>query len=235
MSAHSKRWKALNEKHDREALFELSSAVTGVKESATAKFDETVELAFYLGVDPRHADQQVRGSVSLPHGTGKQLRVIAFCKSSDQIAAAQAAGATEAGAEDLVKKVSEGWLDFDAAVASPDMMAQVGKLGRVLGPRGLMPSPKAGTVTPDVGKAVEEIQKGKIEYRVDKHANLHVPVGKASFTEEQIIENAGAVIHAVIKARPSACKGTYLKSCAMSSTMGPGFRLDLAALQSQFK
>jgi large subunit ribosomal protein L1 len=235
MSRHSKRWKTIHEKHDRTQLYDFDFALKGVKEGATAKFDETVELAFLLGVDPRHADQQVRGSVSLPHGTGKDLRVIAFCKSSDQIEAAKAAGAVEAGAEDLVKRVSEGWLDFDAAVASPDMMAQVGKLGRVLGPRGLMPSPKAGTVTPDVGKAVEEIQKGKIEYRVDKNANLHVPVGKASFTIEQLTENAGAVISAVVKARPSACKGTYLKSCAISSTMGPGFRLDPTSIQGQFR
>ncbi|HNR31656.1 MAG TPA: 50S ribosomal protein L1 [Candidatus Hydrogenedentes bacterium] len=235
MAKMSKRSRALRANHDTTRHVTLSEAAQAVKKSATAKFDETIELAFYLGVDPRHADQQVRGSVSLPHGTGKKIRVVAFCKQIEQVNAALEAGAMEAGAEDLVKKVEGGWVDFDAAVAAPDMMAQVGKLGKILGPRGLMPSPKAGTVTPNVSQAVAEILKGKIEYRVDKNANLHVPVGKASFSTEQIEENAGAVIAAVIKARPAACKGTYLKSCAMSSTMGPGYRLDPAALTTQFK
>ena len=177
----------------------------------------------------------VRGTVSLPHGTGKQVRVVVFCKETDQINAAKEAGAIEAGAEELVQKVQGGWTDFDVAVASPDMMRDVGKLGKVLGPRGLMPSPKAGTVTPKVGDAVAEILKGKIDFRVDKNANIHVPIGKASFTAEQIQENASAVIDAVVKARPSACKGVYLKSCCMSSTMGPGFRLDAPSLVSQFR
>lgn len=230
----SKRTAANQEKARKKPVYDLHDAAAGVKECATAKFDETVELAFFLGVDPRHAEQMVRGTVSLPHGTGKKVRVIVFCKQAEQQAAAKDAGAMEVGAEDLVAKVSGGWTDFDVAVAAPDMMGEVGKLGKVLGPRGLMPSPKAGTVTPKVGDAVREIQKGKIDFRVDKNANMHVPVGKASFTAQQIEENAAAVIGAVVKARPSACKGTYLKSCTISSTMGPGFRLDAGSLMGQF-
>ncbi len=230
MSVASKRRRQLADRHDRTKVYGLEEAANGVKECATAKFDETVELAFLLGVDPRHADQQVRGSVTLPHGTGKTLRVVAFCKQTEQIEAAKVAGAIEAGAEDLVKRVEGGWLDFDATVAAPDMMGLVGKLGRVLGPRGLMPSPKAGTVTPNVGQAVEEIQRGKIEFRIDKNANIHVPVGKASFGTDQIAANANAVIEAIVRAKPSACKGTYMKSCSLSSTMGPGFKLDPTAL-----
>jgi len=235
MPKASKRVQTFRSKVDRQKRFSLEEAVTGVKEAASAKFDETVELAFLLGVDPRHADQMVRGSVSLPHGTGKEVRVVVFCKQEAQIEAAKAAGAVEAGGDELVTKVQGGWTDFDAAVAAPDMMGQVGKLGRVLGPRGLMPSPKAGTVTPNVGDAVTEIRKGKIDYRVDKNANIHVPVGKVSFSEDQLRENATAVIEAIVKARPSACKGTYLRGCAMSSTMGPGFRLDPAVLTSQYR
>lgn len=233
MARLSKRT-ATNQKIARQKLYHsLAEAASGVKQCATAKFDETIELAFFLGVDPRHAEQMVRGTVSLPHGTGKKVRVIVFCKQAEQQAAALEAGAMEAGAEDLVAKVQGGWTDFDVAVASPDMMGEVGKLGKVLGPRGLMPSPKAGTVTPKVGDAVREIQKGKIDFRVDKNANMHVPIGKASFSAKQIEENASAVIGAVVKARPAACKGTYLKSCTMSSTMGPGFRLDAASLVGQ--
>ncbi len=230
MAHRSKRYTAVREKIGRDQTFSLAEAAAGVKECATAKFDETIELAFFLGVDPRHAEQMVRGSVSLPHGTGKSVRVVVFCKQEAQQAAAREAGAEEVGAEELVAKVQGGWTDFDAAVAAPDMMRDVGKLGRVLGPRGLMPSPKAGTVTPDVGEAVKDIKKGKIDFRVDKNANIHVPVGKASFAKEQIEENAAAVIETIVRARPSACKGTYLKSCAISSTMGPGFRLDPAVL-----
>lgn len=235
MAKVSKRRRALAEKNLKQVGCTLEEAAAGVKECATAKFDETIELAFTLGVDPRHADQMVRGSVSLPHGTGRQVRVVVFCKETDQISAAKEAGAIEAGAEELVEKVQGGWTDFDVAVAAPDMMRDVGKLGKVLGPRGLMPSPKAGTVTPNVGEAVGEIMKGKIDYRVDKNANIHVPIGKASFTAEQIKENAAAVIESVVKARPVACKGTYLKTCSMSSTMGPGFRLDAPSLVSQFR
>lgn len=234
MAQLSKRTVALQQKARQKVYYSLPEAAAGVKECATAKFDETIELAFYLGVDPRHADQMVRGTVSLPHGTGKKVRVVVFCKQAEQQKAALEAGAMEAGAEELVAKVQGGWTDFDVAVAAPDMMGEVGKLGKVLGPRGLMPSPKAGTVTPKVGDAVREIQKGKIDFRVDKNANMHVPIGKASFSAKQIEENAAAVIGAVIKARPAACKGTYLKSCTISSTMGPGFRLDAAALAGQF-
>lgn len=229
----SKRVKAFAGKVNPAKLHSINEAAAGAKECATAKFDESIELAFLLGVDPRHADQMVRGSVSLPHGTGRVARVVVFCKQADQIAAAQAAGAEAVGAEDLVQKVQGGWTDFDSAVASPDMMALVGRLGKVLGPRGLMPSPKAGTVTPNVGQAVTDIKKGKIEFRVDKNANIHVPVGKAFFSPEQIQENAIEVIRAIIKAKPSSCKGIYLKSCCMSSTMGPGFRLDVASLTGQ--
>ena len=231
----SKAYRAAAEKIDEAKVYAPLAAVRLAKESASAKYDETVEVAMRLGVDPRKADQMVRGTVSLPHGTGKQVRVVVFCKETDQINAAKEAGAIEAGAEELVQKVQGGWTDFDVAVASPDMMRDVGKLGKVLGPRGLMPSPKAGTVTPKVGDAVAEILKGKIDFRVDKNANIHVPIGKASFTAEQIQENASAVIDAVVKARPSACKGVYLKSCCMSSTMGPGFRLDAPSLVSQFR
>ncbi|MGI6461721.1 MAG: 50S ribosomal protein L1 [Candidatus Hydrogenedentales bacterium] len=235
MSIKSKRRKALNEQNLKQIACTLEEAATGVKTCATAKFDETVELAFTLGVDPRHADQMVRGTVSLPHGTGKQVRVVVFCKETEQINAAREAGAVDAGAEELLQKVQGGWTDFDVAVSTPDMMREVGKLGRVLGPRGLMPSPKAGTVTAKVDEAVSEILKGKIDFRVDKNANIHVPIGKASFAVEQIQENAAAVVEAVVKARPAACKGTYLKNCSMSSTMGPGFRLDAPSLVSQFR
>ncbi len=233
MAKLSKRRKALEGKVDPNRLHNIEEATEKSKECASAKFDESVDLAFLLGVDPRHADQMVRGSVSLPHGTGKIARVVVFCKQADQIAAAKEAGADAVGAEDLVQRVQDGWTDFDSAVASPDMMALVGRLGKVLGPRGLMPSPKAGTVTPNVGQAVTDIKKGKIEFRVDKNANIHVPVGRASFTKEQLKENVVEVIRAIIKAKPSACKGVYLKSCCMSSTMGPGVRLDVASLASQ--
>ncbi len=234
MATVGKRMRSVREKVDPDQRYNLDEAIGKVKECATAKFDETVELAFLLGVDPRHAEQMVRGSVALPHGTGKNIRVVVFCKQPSQIEEAKAAGAIEAGADELVERVTGGWTDFDAAVAAPDMMGQVGKLGKVLGPRGLMPSPKAGSVTPNVGKAVEEIKKGKIEYRVDKNANVHVPVGKASFTADQLRENASAVIESIVKAKPSAVKGTYLKSCAISSTMGPGLRMDPVALVAVF-
>lgn len=233
--AKAKRINALRETAQAKPFHTLTEATEGVKAGANAKFDETIELAFYLGVDPRHAEQMVRGSVSLPHGTGKAVRVVVFCKQEQQQEEAKTAGAMEVGAEDLVKKVADGWTDFDVAVASPDMMGGVGKLGRILGPRGLMPSPKAGTVTPKVAEAVSEVLKGKIDYRVDKNANIHVPVGKASFDVSQIRENASSVIRSVIKARPSACKGTYLKACTISSTMGPGFRMDPVSLTAEVK
>ena len=235
MAKLTKRIKAIQEKAPEGKIYTLADSAALAKECATAKFDETIELAFFLGVDPRHADQMVRGSVSLPHGTGKNVRVIVFAQQEEQVAAAKEAGAEEVGAEDLAKKIADGWTDFDAAVAAPDMMRHVGRLGKVLGPRGLMPSPKAGTVTPKVGEAVAEIKKGKIEFRVDKNANIHVPIGKASFSVEQIIENAKSVIGTIIKARPAACKGTYLKTCCISSTMGPGLKMDPAALNAEIK
>jgi large subunit ribosomal protein L1 len=235
MGKLSKRQQKLQELVEEGRKYTIEEAAELIKKSATAKFDETVEVAFRLGVDPRHADQMVRGSVSLPHGTGRSVRVIAFCKQEDQQNAAREAGAEAVGAEDLVEKVQGGWTDFDAAVAAPDMMSLVGRLGKVLGPRGLMPSPKAGTVTPDVGQSVADIKRGKIDYRVDKLANIHAPIGKASFTGQQIAENASALIEAVVKARPTACKGTYMRGCAISSTMGPGFKLDTAALTSRFR
>ena len=235
MAKTSKRHTAVRSKVDEDRRYPLEECVQLIKECATAKFDETIELAFLLGVDPRHADQMVRGSVSLPHGTGKTVRVIVFCEQEDQIAAATEAGADEVGAEELVSKIQGGWTDFDAAVATPGMMRLVGRLGKVLGPRGLMPSPKAGTVTNEVGQAVQEIKAGKIEFRVDKNSNIHVPIGKASFSQEMIRENAERVLETIVKARPSACKGTYLKACAMSSTMGPGIRMDAPAIMAQFR
>ncbi len=228
--AQSKRTVTNSTKRDPEKKYPLTEAIVGVKACANAKFDESVDLAFHLGVDPRHADQMIRGSVSLPHGTGKKVRVIVVCKQDAQAAAAREAGADEVGGDDLVAKIQAGWTDFDAMIAAPDMMGSVGKLGKVLGPRGLMPSPKAGTVTPNVANAVKEIKKGKIDFRVDKNANIHVPVGKASFSEVQIGENASAVIGAIIKAKPASAKGVYLKSCTVSSTMGPGYKLDTTQL-----
>ncbi len=231
----SKRAATNATKRDPEQKYSLPEAVTGLKACANAKFDESVDLAFHLGVDPRHADQMIRGSVALPHGTGKNVRVVVACKQEAQAAAAREAGAVEVGGDDLIAKIAAGWTDFDAMIAAPDMMGSVGKLGKVLGPRGLMPSPKAGTVTPNVGNAVKEIKKGKIDFRVDKNANIHVPVGKASFSEQQINENAGAVIGAIVKAKPSSAKGIYLKSCTISSTMGPGYKLDTAKLQAELE
>lgn len=230
----SKRLRANWEKIDRHKLYELEEAVTLVKETANVKFDESVDLAFLIGVDPKQADQMVRGTVSLPHGLGKTVRVVVFAK-GEKVAEAQAAGADYVGDEDLIKKVQEGWIDFDATVATPDMMRDVGKLGRVLGPRGLMPTPKAGTVTQDVAKAVQEIKAGKIEYKVDRNANIHVPIGKVSFPADHLIANASTAVEAIIRAKPSAAKGTYLKAVAMSSTMGPGVKLDPQALLKRYR
>ena len=206
---------------------ELKDAVAFVREHAKAKFNETIELSARLGVDPKHADQMVRGTVVLPHGTGKQVRVLVFAK-GEKISEAEAAGADEVGSDELVEKVRGGFLDFDRAIATPDMMSQVGKLGRILGPRGLMPNPKAGTVTFDVGKAVKDVKAGKIEFRVDRGGNLHVPVGKASFEAQQLEENIRAFMAEVIRLRPAAAKGTYIRNVTVSSTMGPGVRLDAA-------
>ena len=205
--------------------YDLSEAVELVKQTAKAKFDETIELSVRLGVDPRHADQQVRGAVVLPHGTGKKVRVLVFCK-ADKEAEAQAAGADFIGGEEMIAKIQEGWLDFDVAVATPDMMGLVGRVARILGPRGLMPNPKSGTVTPDVTKAVNEIKAGKVEYRVDRSSIINVPVGKASFEAAQLDENISVLMDAIVKAKPASAKGAYLKSVAISSTMGPGIRLN---------
>ncbi len=215
---------------DRATLYDAAEAISLVKKSAVAKFDETVEAHIRLGVDGRHADQQVRGAVVLPHGTGKTVKVLVFAK-GDKVAEAEAAGADYVGGEELVPKIqNEGWVDFDVVVATPDMMGVVGRLGRVLGPKGLMPNPKAGTVTMDVTKAVKDIKAGKIEYRLDKTNIIHVPVGKASFTEEQLSDNFQTLMGAIIKAKPSAAKGQYLKSVVLASTMGPGVKLNTAKL-----
>lgn len=215
---------------DRMTTYEAAEAASLVKKCASAKFDETIEAHIRLGVDGRHADQQVRGAVVLPHGTGKTVRVLVFAK-GPKAEEALAAGADFVGAEDLVPRIQkEGWLDFDVVVATPDMMGVVGRLGRILGPKGLMPNPKAGTVTMDVTKAVNDIKAGKIEYRLDKTNIIHCPIGKVSFTEEQIADNFQTLIEAIIKAKPAAAKGQYLKSVVISSTMGPGIKLNTAKL-----
>ena len=207
-------------------VYTVEEAIELVKKTATAKFDETIELHVRLGVDPKYADQQVRGAVVLPHGTGKTVKVLVFAKGA-KVDEALAAGADYAGGDELVPKIqNEGWLDFDVVVATPDMMGVVGRLGRVLGPKGLMPNPKAGTVTMDVAKAISDIKAGKIEYRLDKANIIHVPVGKVSFTEEQLNENFQTLINAIVKAKPAAAKGQYLKSVVIASTMGPGVKIN---------
>ena len=212
---------------EKTKTYDLEEAVALVKKTASAKFDETIEAHFRLGVDGRHADQQFRGAVFLPHGTGKSLKVLVFAK-GNKVDEALAAGADYAGGDELVPKIqNEGWLDFDVVVATPDMMGVVGRLGRVLGPKGLMPNPKAGTVTMDVTKAINDIKAGKIEYRLDKSNIIHVPVGKASFTEEQLTDNFQTLIDAVVKAKPAAAKGQYIKSLVVASTMGPGVKLNV--------
>ncbi len=213
---------------DRAATYDVAEAVSLVKKSASAKFDETIEAHIRLGVDGRHADQQVRGAVVLPHGTGKTVRVLVFAK-GDKVDEALAAGADYAGGEELIPKIqNENWFEFDVVVATPDMMGVVGRLGRVLGPKGLMPNPKAGTVTMDVTKAVNDIKAGKIEYRLDKTNIIHVPIGKASFTEEQLTDNFNTLIDAITKAKPSAAKGQYYRSVTITPTMGPGVKLNTA-------
>ena len=226
----SKRYVEAAKLVDTLQTYEVSEAVTLVKKSASAKFDETVEAHLRLGVDGRHADQQVRGAVVLPHGTCKKVRVLVFAK-GDKVTEAEAAGADHVGGDELVPKIqNEGWLDFDVVVATPDMMGVVGRLGRLLGPKGLMPNPKAGTVTMDVTKAVQDIKAGKIEYRLDKTNIIHVPIGKASFSEEQLAENFKTLIDAIVKAKPAAAKGQYLRSVTISSTMGPGVKLNTVKL-----
>ncbi len=207
----------------------LPLAVKLLKQTAVAKFDETIEVAARLGVDPRHSEQQVRGTVVLPHGTGKKVRVLVLTR-GDKEREAREAGADHVGFEEFIKKIQEGWTEVDAIVATPEVMGEVGRLGRVLGPRGLMPNPKSGTVTFDVAKAVRDLKAGKIDFRVDKNGNVHVPVGKASFSEEALLENLSTFLRELLRARPAAAKGTYLKSVTVSSTMGPGIRLEPSAL-----
>ena len=223
-----KRARALNEAVDRDALYDLNEAVTMVKGNANAKFDETIELAINLGVDPRHADQMVRGMVELPHGTGKSVRVAVFARDA-KAEEAKEAGADVVGAEDLMEAVQNGQMDFERVIATPDMMAVVGRLGKVLGPRGLMPNPKLGTVTPDVATAVKAAKAGQIEFRVEKAGIIHAGVGKASFSEDQIRENISAFINAINRAKPSGAKGTYMQRVSVSSSMGPGVKINVAS------
>ncbi|MBN1827439.1 MAG: 50S ribosomal protein L1 [Candidatus Eisenbacteria bacterium] len=226
MAKTGKRYRAAVDKVDRLKRYDMEAALQLLKENATSKFDETVELAARLGVDPRHSDQQMRGTISLPHGTGKTVRVLVFAKGEKE-KEAQEAGADFVGSTDMVEKIQGGWIDFDAIIATPDMMKDVGKLGRVLGPRGLMPNPKSGSVTFDVGKAVREVKAGRIQYRTDKTGNIHVPVGRASFPAERLAENIRTVIGELQRAKPSVAKGTYWKNVTLSTTMGPGIRLDI--------
>jgi large subunit ribosomal protein L1 len=219
---------------EEDKAYSVEEAVDLAKRVAHAKFDETVELAVRLGVNPKHADQMVRGAVLLPHGTGKSVRVIVFAKGEKEREAREA-GADIVGAEDLVEKIQGGWLEFDTAVATPDLMGQVGRLGKVLGPRGLMPNPKVGTVTFDVARAIREVKAGKVEFRVDKAGNVHVPVGKRSFQAGHLAENASAIIEALVKAKPAAAKGQYLRSITVSTTMGPGVHVDVQRIASQYK
>jgi len=231
MSGNGKSYRAALAKLDRSQRYLLEDGLSLVKETARAKFNETVEMAVRLGVDPRQADQNVRGTVSLPHGMGKTVRVLAFAKGEKE-KEAQEAGADFVGAEDLIKKISDGWFDFDKAVATPDMMAAVGRIGKVLGPRGLMPNPKTGTVTVDIGKAVKEIKAGKLEFRVDKAGIVHVPVGKASLNPEQLIDNARAVLVSILRAKPASAKGNYVRGVTVSTTMGPGIKIDLSQVRA---
>jgi large subunit ribosomal protein L1 len=222
---HGKHYRKVSEQVDRAKLYHPAEAVKLAKQTTTAKFDATVEVAMRLGVDPRKADQMVRGVVNLPHGTGKTARVIVFA-AGDKAAEAEAAGADVVGSDDLVARIQEGWLDFDAAIATPDQMAKIGRIARILGPRGLMPNPKTGTVTMDVSKAITEIKGGKITFRVDKHSNLHMIIGKASFSEEALIDNYAAVLDEVLRSKPSAAKGKYLRKVFVTTTMGPGIPID---------
>ncbi len=225
---HGKKYIESAKKIERARLYDTAEALGLCVESAKAKFDETVEVHVRLGVDSRHADQQVRGAVVLPNGTGKSVKVLAFAK-GDNVQKAQDAGAEYVGAEDMMQKIlQEGWMDFDIVIATPDMMGIVGRLGKVLGPRGLMPNPKAGTVTPDIAKAITEAKAGKIEYRLDKTNIIHCPIGKASFGTEKLQENFDTLMGAIVKAKPAAAKGQYVKSCVVSATMGPGIKINPA-------
>jgi large subunit ribosomal protein L1 len=215
-------------------VYSLEEASNLIKQAAFAKFDETVEMSLSLGVDPKRADQMVRGTTVLPHGTGKKNRILVIAKGEKEQEAREA-GADYVGSDDLLKKIQEGWLDFDSMIATPDMMGSVGKIGKVLGPRGLMPNPKTGTVTFEVGKAIQEIRKGRVGYKVDKAGNVHVPIGKVSFQAQHILENARTVFDSIVKAKPSSSKGKYVKSATLSSTMGPGIPLDSVGIAKQIK
>src|SRR5690348_8335628 len=223
----SKAYRAAEEQIEAQKLYSPAQAVQLAKSTSKTKFDPTVEVALRLGVDPRKADQMVRGTVNLPHGTGKTARVLVFA-TGDRAEEARAAGADFVGSDDLIERIQGGWLDFDAVVATPDLMGKVGRLGRVLGPRGLMPNPKTGTVTPDVGKAVSDIKGGKIEFRTDKHANLHFIIGKASFSEKSLVENYAAALDEIVRLKPAAAKGRYLRKITFTTTMGPGILVDPA-------
>ena len=231
MRDHGKRYTEAAKSIDGTTMYDPREAIRLVKASAKAKFNETVDVAIRLGIDPKQADQQVRGTVALPAGTGKTVRVLVFAK-GEKVKEAEAAGADYVGADEYIEKINGGWLDFDVAVATPDLMGTVGRLGRVLGPRGLMPNPKAGTVTFDLSKAVKEIKAGKIEYRTEKAAIIHVPVGKASFTEEQLLANFTALMDAIMRSKPASAKGQYLRSITISSTMGPGVKVDPAKAEA---
>jgi large subunit ribosomal protein L1 len=230
----SKRYDTAAAKVDAARQYSIEEALGVVKDMPAAKFDESVDLSFRLGVDPKHADQMVRGAVVLPHGIGKTVRVAVFAKGEKEREAREA-GADVVGAEDLVERVQGGWMEFDTAIATPDLMGQVGRLGKALGPRGLMPNPKLGTVTFDVGRAVRDAKAGKVEFRVDKAGNIHAPVGKRSFAVDQLAANANAVIEAIMRAKPAAAKGTYLRSLTVSTTMGPGVPVDAQRIANQYK
>lgn len=227
----SKKFLEAQAKVDTEKTYSAADAIKLVKEVAFANFDETVDLAFRLGVDPRHADQMIRGAIALPAGTGKSVRVVVVA-SGEKISEAEKAGADFVGGDDIITKIQGGWLDFDRMIATPDMMGKIGRIGRVLGPRGLMPNPKLGTVTMDVAKAVTEQKAGKVEYRTEKNGIIHVPVGKKSFDEGKLMENVKAMVSAIVKAKPASAKGTYLKSLTVSTTMGPGVKIDTMEAQS---
>lgn len=232
--AIAKRYAQLLALIDQGKAYPVEEALALVKQGPAAKFDETIEMAVRLGVNPKYADQMVRGAIVLPHGTGQSVRVLVFAKGEKEREAREA-GADYVGAEDLVEKIQGGWLEFDKAVATPDLMGQVGRLGKILGPRGLMPNPKVGTVTFEVARAIREVKAGKIEFKVDKAGNLHVPIGKRSFTAEQLAENANTFLEAVVKAKPAAAKGQYLRSITVSSTMGPGVKVDVQRVANQFR
>lgn len=226
---NGKRYRAALAGIDRRAQYSIEDAISLLKEMPAPKFDQTVEMAIRLGVDPRQADQQIRGTVMLPHGLGKTIRVVVFAK-GEQAAAAETAGADVVGTDDLAERINGGWTDFDVAIAAPDMMSVVGRLGRILGPRGLMPNPKSGTVTPDVARAVAEAKAGRVEYRADRNGNVNAPVGRMSFEEDSLVENARTLFDTILRARPSSAKGQYVRSVTLATTMGPGVRIDRSSV-----